>query len=136
MTHASGPFEVELTSQGDDDTAEGTALRRMSLEKRFHGDLEATSKGEMLSATTAMEGSAGYVAIERVTGRLHGSTGTFALQHSGTVDRGVQALSITVVPDSGSGSSRASRGRWRSRSTKRGGILTSSNTRSPERTTR
>ena len=75
----------------------------MSLDKQFHGDLEATSKGEMLTAMSAVKGSAGYVAMERVTGTLKGRNGSFALQHSGTMARGAQQLVITVVPDSGEG---------------------------------
>jgi hypothetical protein len=73
----------------------------MSIDKQFRGDLEGSSKGEMLSAGTGVKGSAGYVAIERVTGALQGRSGTFVLQHSGTMARGVPQLSITVVPDSG-----------------------------------
>jgi len=75
----------------------------MSIDKQFHGDLEATSKGEMLSAMTSVKGSAGYVAIERVSGTLHGRHGTFILQHSGTMTRGAPQLSVTVVPDSATG---------------------------------
>ena len=75
----------------------------MSIDKRFTGDLTATSQGEMLSAGTAVKGSAGYVAIEKVTGALHGREGTFTLQHSATMNRGAPSLSITVVPDSGTG---------------------------------
>jgi hypothetical protein len=73
----------------------------MSIDKQFHGDLEATSKGMMLSAGTAVKGSAGYVAIERVSGALHGRSGAFVLQHSGTMTRGAPQLTISVVPDSG-----------------------------------
>ena len=76
---------------------------RMSIDKQFHGDLEGTSAGEMLSAGTVTKGSAGYVAIERVGGTLAGREGTFVLQHSATMNRGVPSLSITVVPDSGTG---------------------------------
>jgi hypothetical protein len=75
----------------------------MSIDKKFSGDLEATSKGEMLTAMTEVKGSAGYVAIERVNGTLHGRSGTFVLQHSGTMTRGAPELSLTVVPDSGTG---------------------------------
>ena len=100
--HASGPFEVKLTPQGDD-KAEGSTLARMSIDKQFHGDLEAVSKGEMLSAGTNVKGSAGYVAIERVTGKLHGKSGSFVLQHSGTMTRGAPQLAVTLVPDSGTG---------------------------------
>ncbi len=100
MSHATGPFDVKLTPQ--DDKIDPT-LARLIIDKQFHGDLEATSKGTMLSAGTAVKGSAGYVAIELVTGALHGRTGTFVLQHSATMNRGVPSLSITVVPDSGTG---------------------------------
>ena len=98
-TRASGMFEVKLTPQ------EGVAetLGRLTIEKTFRGDLEATSRGEMLTAGTAVKGSAGYVAIERVVGTLHGRGGSFALQHSGTMTRGAPGLTITVVPDSGTG---------------------------------
>jgi Protein of unknown function (DUF3224). len=96
-------FDVKLTPQEWDDKAERATLGRMSIDKRFHGDLEATSKGEMLTAGTAVEGSAGYVAIERVSGTLQGRSGTFVLQHSGTMTRGAPLLTIAVVPDSGTG---------------------------------
>jgi len=75
----------------------------MTLDKRFHGDLVGTSRGQMLTAGTDVKGSAGYVAVERVTGALQGRSGTFALQHSGTMTRGAPELTITVVPDSGTG---------------------------------
>ncbi|HEX7158619.1 MAG TPA: DUF3224 domain-containing protein [Edaphobacter sp.] len=98
--HAKGPFEVTLSPQEDRIDA---TLGRMTIDKHFHGDLEATSKGQMLSASTATKGSAGYVAIEVVTGTLNGRTGTFTLQHVGTMNRGKPSLLITVVPDSGTG---------------------------------
>jgi hypothetical protein len=103
MIRASGTFEVKLTPQATDDRAEGTPLGRLSIDKQFHGDLEGISKGEMLTAGTVVPGSAGYVAIEQVTGALHGRSGRFVLQHSGTMTRGAPQLSITVVPDSGAG---------------------------------
>jgi Protein of unknown function (DUF3224) len=104
MAHASGTFEVKLTPQKPDNKeAESASIGRMSIDKQYHGDLEASSKGEMLSAMTDVKGSAGYVAIERVTGTLHGRTGSFVLQHSGTMTRGEPQLSVTVVPDSGTG---------------------------------
>ena len=102
-TRASGTFEVKLVPQASDDKAEGTPLGRMSIDKQFRGDLEATGKGEMLTAVTSVKGSAGYVAIERVSGTLHGRRGTFVLQHSGTMTHGTPQLSVTVVPDSGTG---------------------------------
>ena len=100
---AKGSFTVEMKPQSEASTTEGVNLGRMSLDKRFEGDLVGTSKGEMLTALTPIKGSAGYVAIERVTGTLRGRTGTFVFQHSGSMDRGAQQLSITVVPDSGTG---------------------------------
>jgi hypothetical protein len=102
--HASGTFEVKLNVQKADNKEEESAkLGRMSLDKQFNGDLEGTSAGEMLSVGTEVKGSAGYVAMERVRGTLHGRAGTFALQHSGTMTRGEPQLSVTVVPDSGTG---------------------------------
>src|SRR4051794_15338145 len=97
-----GPFEVKLVPQKpDSDVAQASNIGRMSLDKTFHGDLEATSKGEMLAAQTETKGSAGYVAIERVTGTLKGKKGSFVLQHNATMNRGVPSLNIIVVPDSG-----------------------------------
>jgi hypothetical protein len=98
---AKGTFDVTMNPQPPYDTAAGATLARTSIAKRFHGDLEATSAVEMLSAMTGVKGSAGYVAIERVTGSLHGRSGSFVLQHSGTMTRGKGELSVTVVPDSG-----------------------------------
>ena len=102
-TRATGSFDVKITPLATDSPAEGSTLGRMSIDKKFHGDLEATSTGEMLTAGTAIKNSAGYVAIERVAGSLHGRTGTFALQHNATMTRGTGALNIIVVPDSGTG---------------------------------
>jgi len=100
--HASGSFEVKLIpikDEGDD-----AGLGKMSIDKQYHGDLEATGKGIMLSsAATVVKGSGGYVAMERVTGTLKGRSGSFVLQHSGTMTRGTPQLSVTVVPDSGTG---------------------------------
>jgi hypothetical protein len=101
--HARGTFEVKLAPQDAGADAQKEMRGRMSIEKQFLGDLEGTSLGEMLTAMTAVKDSAGYVAIERVTGKLQGRSGSFALQHRGTMDRGKQDLSITVVPDSGTG---------------------------------
>ena len=100
--HATGPFDVKLTpQQADNDVAKAANLGRMSLDKQYHGDLEAASKGEMLAAQTETKGSAGYVAIERVTGTLKGKKGSFVLQHNATMNRGLPSLNIIVVPDSG-----------------------------------
>jgi hypothetical protein len=97
--HASGTFEVKLTPQ--DDKIGDATLGRMTIDKQFHGDIEAVSKGQMLTAGTAVNGSAGYVAIERVSGTLHGRSGSFTLMHNATMTRGEPQLTITVVPDSG-----------------------------------
>lgn len=100
---ATGTFEVQMRPQSEPDEASGTELGSLSLEKRFYGELDGVGKGAMLTAMTAVDGSAGYVAIERVTGTLNGRQGSFVFQHTGIMNRGVQQLSITVVPDSGSG---------------------------------
>ena len=102
-TRAKGTFDVKLTPQTDDEKSGEATLGRLSIDKQFHGDIEAVSKGQMLTAGTAVQGSAGYVAIERVSGALHGRSGTFVLQHSGIMTRGTPQLTITVVPDSGTG---------------------------------
>jgi hypothetical protein len=99
---AKGPFDVKVVPQKpDSEIAEAAKLARMTIDKVFHGDLEATSKGEMIATQSEAKGSGGYVALERVTGTLKGRKGTFVLQHSATMNRGVPSLTITVVPDSG-----------------------------------
>jgi hypothetical protein len=99
--HAAGPFDVKITPQ--EDKSADPLLGRMTIDKQYHGDLEATGKGQMLTAGTAVKGSGAYVAIEKVDGTLHGRTGTFLLQHAGTMTQGAPQLVITVVPDSGTG---------------------------------
>ena len=101
MPRASGPFEVSLKPLPMDNEPGSDLLGRMSIEKQFRGDLEGTSKGQMLTGGTAIKNSAGYVAIERVTGSLRGRKGSFILQHTGLMNRGAPSLAITVVPDSG-----------------------------------
>ena len=96
---AKGPFQV--TRVAVPAAFEKASLGRHSLDKVFSGDLEATSLGEMISAGGSVPGSAGYVAMERVTGTLHGRSGMFVLQHSATMDRGTPSMTITVVPDTG-----------------------------------
>lgn len=98
---ARGTFDVKLTPQAPEEA--GGPFGRLFLDKQFRGDLEATSKGQMLGAETAIEGSAGYVALELVSGTLHGRRGTFILQHSGSMMRSVATMVATVVPDSGTG---------------------------------
>ena len=99
--HAAGPFDVKITHQ--DDNSGDPLLNRMTLDKQYHGDLEATGKGQMLTAGTEVKGSAAYVAIEKVTGTLKGRSGSFVLQHVGTMARDTSQLTILVVPDSGTG---------------------------------
>jgi hypothetical protein len=101
MLHATGPFDVTLAPQTAANADSGIA--RMTIDKQFHGQLEAASVGQMLSAMGTVKGSAGYVAIEKVTGTLNGRKGSFVLQHNATMDRGKPELNIIVVPDSGTG---------------------------------
>lgn len=104
MLRASGTFEVKLAPVGNDSTPEGPNLGRMSIDKTFKGDLDGVSKGEMITAAgITVKESAAYSAVERVTGTLAGKKGSFALQHTGVMDRGKPSLNITVVPDSGTG---------------------------------
>lgn len=98
-TTISGTFDVKMTPQGS--AIEAAQIARFSLDKTYHGELEGTAAGEMLAVMTGEKGSAGYVAVERVTGTLAGRKGTFALQHSATMNRGTPNLTIVVVPDSG-----------------------------------
>ncbi len=101
--HAEGTFDVKTTPLAADEATTGTPIGRYALDKQFHGDLEATSKGEMLGAGDPAKGTAGYVAIEHVTGTLQGHSGSFALQHIGTMEGGSFKLSVGVVPGSGTG---------------------------------
>ena len=98
---ATGPFDVKLAPQALSGVAEHSGLGRMSLDKQFHGALEATGTGEMIAFRSAVAGSAGYVAMETVRGTLDGRAGSFVLQHSSTLTRGEPTQSISVVPDSG-----------------------------------
>lgn len=100
--HASGTFNVKLNPQTDDKAGDPT-IGRMAIDKQYRGDLEGAGKGQMLTGGTDVQGSGVYVAIERVTGKLDGHSGSFTLQHGGTMTRGVPQLIITVVPDSGTG---------------------------------
>lgn len=100
--HASGTFDVKAAAQKpDSDAAQAANFGRMSIDKVYHGDLEGTAKVEGIAVQTGVKGSAGYVAMERVTGTLKGRKGSFVLQHSGTMNKGAPSLSVTVVPDSG-----------------------------------
>ena len=101
--HATGPFEVKLNPEPPSGAAERAGIARLSLDKQFHGELEATSQGEMLAFRSSVEGSAGYVAMETVRGTLHGRSGSFVLQHGSLMTRGTPVQSISVVPDSGTG---------------------------------
>lgn len=101
MPLATGNFEVKTIPQPPEEAAGGEAIGRLLLDKHFHGDLEAESIGTMLGARTAVAGSAGYVAIEKVTGSLKGRAGSFLLQHYGLMTRGALEQTVTVIPDSG-----------------------------------
>ncbi|HEY1903818.1 MAG TPA: DUF3224 domain-containing protein [Terracidiphilus sp.] len=101
--HAEGTFDVKTTPIAADNETMGTLIGRYSLDKQFHGDLDATSKGEMLAAGEPSSGNAGYVAMEQVTGTLDGRAGSFALQHIGSMENGSYKLSVVVVPGSGTG---------------------------------
>jgi hypothetical protein len=101
MKRATGSFEVSLQPLPNAEVSTDVMLGRMLLIKKFSGDLAASARGQMLSAMTPVKNSAGYVAIDHVTGELDGLTGSFMLQHSGAMNRGVPSLSIMVVPDSG-----------------------------------
>jgi len=98
-----GQFEVSMKAEPPYDTRDGVTLARITLDKKFSGALEATSVGQMTAARTPVAESAGYVAIERVEGTLHGKRGSFILQHTGVSTRGMQSLSVTVVHDSATG---------------------------------
>ena len=101
---ATGTFDVKITPQASDLAPEGPNLGRLSLDKQFQGDLIATAKGEMITAAgLAVKESAAYSAVERISGSLHGKKGSFACQHTGIMNRGTPSLTITVVPDSGTG---------------------------------
>jgi Protein of unknown function (DUF3224) len=101
--HAKGTFEVKMAPQPAQEGVGDASIGRMALDKQYSGDLEATAKGQMLATRSPVEGSAGYVALERISGALHGRRGEFALQHNGTMTRGAPQLTVTVVPDSGTG---------------------------------
>jgi hypothetical protein len=101
--HATGPFVVKVSPLERAFKFDDNSLGRISLDKQYHGDLEATAKGEMLTGAGTVKGSGGYVAMERVSGTLHGRTGTFVLEHNGTMQNGVFHLNVVVVPDSGTG---------------------------------
>jgi hypothetical protein len=100
ISHARGSFTVDVKPLTP---APAEGLSRFSIDKKLHGDLEATSKGEMFSGGDPQQGMAGYVAIEVVTGTLHGRHGSFALQHSATMDHQGRKMSVQIVPGSGTG---------------------------------
>lgn len=104
MSHlATGTFTVDLQPMPFEGADQQSKLARMSIDKQISGDLVATTKGQMLSVSTDTQGSAGYVAMEHVTGALNGRKGSFVLQHNALMTRGVPSLTIIVVPDSGTG---------------------------------
>jgi hypothetical protein len=100
---AEGSFDVKNTPLAADETTAGTGIGRFALDKQYHGDLEATAKGLMLGCGNPADGTAGYVALEQVEGTLAGRSGSFAVQHSGTMDHGTLDLTLLIVPGSGTG---------------------------------
>ena len=108
--HASGTFTVNITPQPAEDDVGDPGIGRMALFKQFSGDLEGSAHGQMLTSHGDVAGSAAYVALDRVTGLLHGRSGSFSLQHCGVMDRGAPQLTVTVVPDSGNGELQGIRG--------------------------
>jgi hypothetical protein len=101
--HAAGTFDVKTLPLAPDDATSGTPIGHFALDKTFHGELDATSKGEMLGGGDPSKGVAGYVAMENVTGTLNGRSGSFGLQHNGTMDQSGFQLNVIVVPGSGTG---------------------------------
>jgi hypothetical protein len=101
MNTIKGKFSIQLKLQAASHGLENASIGRQIFDKQFHGELDAISQGEMLSCMGNVQGSAGYVAIERVTGNLQGKQGSFALMHIGTMTRGDKSLKIHVIPDSG-----------------------------------
>jgi hypothetical protein len=100
---AKGTFQVQMTAEPPFDVVDGVSLGRAQFDKQFSGPLEATGRVQMLAARTPRADSAGYVAVERISGTLHGRRGTFVVLHTGLADRGARTLAVTVVPDSGTG---------------------------------
>ena len=109
---ARGTVEVTLHPNPPHDTVDGVALARIKIDKVFRGDLQGTGHVDMLSAGGSVQGSAGYVALERVSGTLQGKRGTFVLQHTGIMNRGAPSLQIAVVPDTGTGELKGLSGRF------------------------
>jgi hypothetical protein len=103
MPTAKGTFDVALVMLPVENVTDADMIQRRSIDKKFHGALEGSSKGQMLSIGTTTAGSAVYVAVERVEGRLDGKAGGFSLHHTGVMNRGTPSLAVTVVADSGTG---------------------------------
>jgi Protein of unknown function (DUF3224) len=99
MHHATGEFDVKMQPVSTADEP----VMRMSLDKQFHGDLEASSIGQMMAGGNEANGARVYVALETVTGSLKGKAGTFVLAHRGTMTKDAQALSVIIVPETGTG---------------------------------
>jgi hypothetical protein len=106
-----GTFEVTMSAEPPYDVVDEVTLGRVSFDKQFSGPLEATATVQMIGVRTPVDGSAGYVAVERVSGTLDGKHGTFVLQHTGTMNKGTNSLAVTVVPDSGTGDLKGLAGR-------------------------
>lgn len=109
--HATGRFDLTKDPDPPYDDAPGATISRAVITKQFHGDLVGTSVTHLTQIMTDVNGSAGYVAVERVTGTVHGRSGTFVLQHDALGDRGDLRLNIVVVPDSATGELAGLRGK-------------------------
>lgn len=103
MHEAKGTFDVKMGPAPADDFLKDSGIAQFTIDKQYHGPLDAHSIGKMLASGGPAQGAGGYVAIEVVTGKLDGRSGSFALQHKGTMDKNGQQLSVTVVPGSGTG---------------------------------
>lgn len=104
--HATGAFTIDIWNAQPYDERDGVTLTRAHVTKTFHGEIEGTSTAELLLVGTAVEGSAAYVGIERVTAAVNGHAGSFILKHNAVSAHGAQVGEWTIVPDSGSGALR------------------------------
>ncbi|GAB6195090.1 DUF3224 domain-containing protein [Lysobacter xanthus] len=113
MPIVQGRFHVQRTPQGALDLGDGAQAMHLRFDKTFEGRLEATSVVHMMAVGTGVEGSAGYVAVERLDARLDGRAGRFSMMHFGVMDRGMPSLRLEVVPDSADGELLGLRGTMR-----------------------
>lgn len=103
MPTARGTIDVTMEAEPPFLEQDGIKLQRTAVRKEFSGDMVGTSEAQMVAAYTATPGSAGYVSIEHFTGSVDGKSGSFVLQHHGLMAKGEAELTVTIVPDSGTG---------------------------------